>query len=185
MPGRADCCGTGTSFEASRWLSLDPCGLFCVSCSFGVHIYATTVIILFLITDSPVAEWLFGIIYLPLTILAIWSLIKAWRTNPGAVPMGARPLTTVKKAGAPERSIRRCHKCNDNYKPPRAHHDSVTGRCIVKFDHYCPWVGNAVGALNHKFFCLFIGYTASNCLMSIVLILIRLIGCGIVKDQIE
>lgn len=34
------------------------------------------------------------------------------------------------------RGIRRCRKCNDNYKPPRAHHDSVTGRCIVKFDHF-------------------------------------------------
>jgi len=31
------------------------------------------------------------------------------------------------------RFIRRCRKCNDNYKPPRAHHDSVTGRCIVKW----------------------------------------------------
>jgi hypothetical protein len=38
--------------------------------------------------------------------------------------------------GRRDRAIRRCHKCNDNFKAPRAHHDSVTGRCIVKFDHY-------------------------------------------------
>jgi len=51
------------------------------------------------------------------------------------------------------RGIRRCRKCNDNYKPARAHHDSVTGRCVVKMDHYCPWVGNAVGIMNHKVSC--------------------------------
>lgn len=56
-------------------------------------------------------------------------------TDPGAVPMGARPLITVRRAPSGElrdttsnRAIRRCHKCNDNYKPNRAHHDSVTGR---------------------------------------------------------
>ena len=183
MTGRTVCCGAGTSFESLRWVSLDPCGLFCVSCSFGVHIYATTVIILFLVPDSLAAEILFGALYLPLTILAVWSLIKAWRTNPGAVPMGARPLTTVKKAGAPDRAIRRCHKCNDNFKPPRAHHDSVTGRCIVKFDHYCPWVGNAVGALNHKFFVLFVGYSSTTCIMSILFIFLRLMRCGVVRDD--
>ena len=37
-----------------------------------------------------------------------------------------------------KRGIRRCRKCANNYKPPRSHHDSVTGRCISKFDHFCP-----------------------------------------------
>lgn len=199
MPGRADCCGSGTSFDSKRWLSLDPCGFFCVSCSFGVHIYATTVIGLFLISDSLVAQIVYGAVYLPVTFLAVWSLFKAWRTDPGAIPMGARPLTTVKMAKStsnveeeedakpskkpPTRAIRRCHKCNDNYKPNRAHHDSVTGRCIVKFDHYCPWVGNAVGALNHKFFVLFIGYTICACLISIMIIFFRLFHCGAVHGE--
>ena len=79
--------------------------------------------------------------------------------------MGARPLPTNLSSETSSiqterdynngglrrrRGIRRCRKCNDNYKPSRAHHDSVTGRCIVKMDHYCPWVGNAVGIMNHK-----------------------------------
>jgi len=76
------------------------------------------------------------------------------------------------------RGIRRCRKCQDNYKPPRAHHDSVTGRCIVKMDHFCPWVGNAVGALNHKFFFLFILYTFTTSLLSILLLMIRFVRCG-------
>jgi hypothetical protein len=186
MPGRSECCSYGTSFEAKRWLSLDPCGFVCMSCSFGIHIYATTIIALFLIRGSLFSEILFGAIYLPLMTLAVLSLVKAWRTDPGSVPMGARPLTTVKKAtGTPskQRAIRRCPKCNDNFKPARAHHDSVTGRCIVKFDHYCPWVGNAVGALNHKFFVLFIGYSLCTCIMSICFILLRFVRCGYVRND--
>jgi hypothetical protein len=76
------------------------------------------------------------------------------------------------------RSVRRCRKCNDNYKPPRAHHDSVTGRCVVKMDHYCPWVGNAVGVMNHKFFLLFLLYTFLCCASAIPIIVMKFIKCN-------
>lgn len=147
MTGRGDIfCGRfGTSFEAKRWLSLDPCGLFCITCSLSIHVFALAVIALFLIQHSVVSRSIFYAVYCPAAFMALWSLHTAWTTNPGAVPFGARPLTTVKRAGGVQksRSIRRCAKCNDNYKPPRAHHDSVTGRCIVKMDHYwyvCDWL---------------------------------------------
>lgn len=29
-----------------------------------------------------------------------------------------------------------CHKCSD-YKPPRAHHCSACGVCVLKMDHHC------------------------------------------------
>jgi hypothetical protein len=44
-------------------------------------------------------------------------------------------------------------------------------------------VGNAVGALNHKFFVLFVGYTMCTCILSLVLILIRGIHCGWAPDD--
>jgi palmitoyltransferase len=31
---------------------------------------------------------------------------------------------------------RYCRKCQA-WKPPRAHHDSMTGRCVLRMDHYC------------------------------------------------
>mmetsp|Transcript_50625 Transcript_50625/g.122171 ORF Transcript_50625/g.122171 Transcript_50625/m.122171 type:complete len:490 (-) Transcript_50625:91-1560(-) len=218
MPGRKDVCGSrfGTSFEARRWLSLDVCGTFGIWFSFTIHMFAFVVIVMHLISGSMAATAVFLLLYTPSTIMAIWSLGKAYLTDPGAVPLGARPLVTVKRAQSQsstisnegdngngengdsdptqqsqrpqkrqqprqqprKRAIRRCHKCNDNYKPNRAHHDSVTGRCIVKFDHFCPWVGNAVGALNHKFFVLFVGYTLISCCFSVVLISMRGVHCG-------
>ena len=110
--------------------------------------------------------------------------------------MGARPLVTIRRASSStldesnsngggggsnnqrKRALRRCPKCNDNFKPARAHHDSVTGRCIVKFDHACPWVGNAIGAMNHKFFVQFVGYTMTSCFFSLCLIGLRTLYCG-------
>jgi len=147
--GRADCFSVGTAFGSSKWLSLNPCGFFGISCSFAVHIFAVITAGTYLISGSFFAQAVYVLLYLPLSFMALWSLFMAWTTDPGAVPMGARPLVTVRRAGSQEmssgkqqqqqsrkRALARCQKCNDNYKPNRAHHDSVTGRCIVKFDHY-------------------------------------------------
>jgi hypothetical protein len=86
--------------------------------------------------------------------MAIINLFQAQHTNPGAVPLGARPileeddndknsassslLSRIEGAQHPKKKIRirRCHKCKNNFKPARAHHDSVTGRCIVKFGKF-------------------------------------------------
>jgi hypothetical protein len=75
------------------------------------------------------------------------------------------------------RKRRWCSRCKA-FKPQRAHHDSVTGRCIVKLDHYCPWVNNAVGVFNHKFFLLFVLYTCLQCGYSLSLVLGRFVDCA-------
>jgi palmitoyltransferase len=41
-------------------------------------------------------------------------------------------------------------------RPLRAKHCSVTGRCVALFDHFCPWVGNAIGAGNRALFAAFL-----------------------------
>jgi hypothetical protein len=148
MGGRKDirfCPGSrvfGTSFEATHWRSLDVCGCFGVTATLCVHLFAYITIAINLIEGSMLSTALFLLVYTPVAGLAISSLYMAWSTDPGAVPLGARPLVTVRRAGSREdqasansrqRALRRCHKCNDNFKPNRAHHDSVTGRCIGAF----------------------------------------------------
>jgi len=41
-------------------------------------------------------------------------------------------------------------------KPFRAHHCRICGTCVLKYDHHCPWIGQCVGARNHKFFVNFL-----------------------------
>ncbi|KAK6745633.1 hypothetical protein RB195_012009 [Necator americanus] len=61
------------------------------------------------------------------------------------------------------RGIRYCPKCRC-IKPDRAHHCSICGQCVLKFDHHCPWVNNCVNFYNYKFFLLFLGYGFIFCL---------------------
>ncbi|EKX48890.1 hypothetical protein GUITHDRAFT_68523, partial [Guillardia theta CCMP2712] len=63
-----------------------------------------------------------------------------------------------------------CSTCRIR-KPLRSKHCKFCGRCVAKFDHHCPWIGNCVGwdrtntcdfsfsrsYRNHPLFVLFLG----------------------------
>ena len=48
-----------------------------------------------------------------------------------------------------------CHSCHIT-KPIRSKHCRVTRRCVLMFDHYCPFVGNAVGLYNYRYFFMYL-----------------------------
>merc|ERR1712021_216330 len=58
-------------------------------------------------------------------------------------------------------TVRICRKSKPAmYKPDRAHYCRVMQRCVLKMDHFCPWLNNCIGFYNHKFFVLFVAYMA-------------------------
>jgi len=60
-----------------------------------------------------------------------------------------------------------CSECA-NWKPDRAHHSRDVGRCVRKFDHFCPWVGGVVAENSFKFFLQFVTYTWWYCTFLLV-----------------
>jgi len=155
----------GTSADARVWLCLDCCGLVCACVSQAIIGFSMAAVSRDLArhgTGLLVAVHL--LLFNAVGGLASFSHLRAMLSDPGAVPKSAAPLARDEErarlaasaaSGYRTRAKGWCHRCA-SYKPPRAHHDSVTNRCIVKMDHYCPWTNNAIGVRNHKFFILFI-----------------------------
>lgn len=76
----------------------------------------------------------------------IFHYVMAVYTHPGTPPSQDVPEIV---------SI--CKKCISP-KPPRTHHCTICGKCILKMDHHCPWLNNCVGHHNHRYFFLFCVY---------------------------
>lgn len=57
-----------------------------------------------------------------------------------------------------------------NWKPDRSHHCSEQNRCILKFDHFCPWVGGVVSETSFKFFIQFTFYAALYTLETLIVV---------------
>merc|ERR1719272_1735996 len=83
---------------------------------------------------------------------AAWAYTGDGRMGDTAV--AAMNLQEMKKSG----DRRHCKWCG-KYKPDRCHHCRVCRTCILKMDHYCPWIRNCVGFRNYKFFFLLITYS--------------------------
>jgi len=100
-------------------------------------------------------------------LLAFWSYLATALTDPGtqkspewiawanrasvgeALPAGYQ-APRCWMPGSPAF----CGKCVA-WRPERAHHCKALGTCVLRMDHFCPWIGNCVGFRNHKqFVCM-------------------------------
>uniref|UniRef100_A0A6B2LFU5 Palmitoyltransferase n=1 Tax=Arcella intermedia TaxID=1963864 RepID=A0A6B2LFU5_9EUKA len=86
-------------------------------------------------------------------VLAVVAFYKSHRSEPGYVDYDwyhSYPADYLS-------TLQYCPTC-EMPRPPRSSHCKDLGRCILRYDHFCPWIANAVGLQNHKYFILLIIY---------------------------
>ena len=176
----------GTHEGALIWLNITDCiGIIFASLVWIATLYAFSCWIVFYMSGQiSVVSFLPAIL---LIFMALWSHLATMMGDPGAVPWNAHPIERDRKSGA---KLHVCGHC-DSYKPPLAHHDRVSGRCISRMDHFCPWMNNAIGAGNQKNFILFLIYTDLASLYMYTIVAIHLVdddiaftGTGLVLARV-
>jgi palmitoyltransferase len=59
-----------------------------------------------------------------------------------------------------------CPEC-EVIRTPRSRHCTICDKCVLRFDHHCPWINNCVGAGNHAWFLVFILVATASSALSL------------------
>ncbi|XP_046671938.1 palmitoyltransferase Hip14 [Homalodisca vitripennis] len=121
---------------------------------------------------APAVDFLESLLFLTSSLLLWHFFVKSWRGDPGIIATTQdqkfRTIIELAERGGFEPQWF-CSSCLVR-KPIRSKHCSLCNRCVAKFDHHCPWVGNCIGARNHRYF---MGYL----LMLLTMCVFLLYGC--------
>ena len=68
--------------------------------------------------------------------------------------------------------------------PPHASWSSAVGGIVLDMDHYCPWINNTVGLMNHRYFVQFLIYSTAICIFTMLESIIILYYAKSVPDAL-
>jgi hypothetical protein len=101
-------------------------------------------------TTAPSALWAYAVI-------AFVSWLRVYAADPGVV--SAETFEALKSTYPYDGVLfvmgKECQTCG-HAKLPRTKHDRTIGKCVIRYDHYCGWTGNAIGLYNTGRFLFFL-----------------------------
>ena len=154
--------GSSVLFFDDRFMNLLPLGIY-FGTKFWIYYTWFTYVQMFV---SPLTTVMF---VLGGTALA-YCFMKAWRSDPGIIrtSQDVKYRTLIELAendGFDPVSF--CSSCLVR-RPIRSKHCSVCDKCVARFDHHCPWVGNCIGEKNHTYFIFYLLLTSALTLTSVL-----------------
>lgn len=157
-------CGGLCLIANTGWKNLTPISVFMITLPAMCWFY-------FLSSEinervAPAFSYLIGIF----CGFALLFLFITMLTEPGILPTITIEEYTEDNPDVPMRVLSKVILDGREYdlKRFRAKFSRYTANCIENFDHYCPWVGNAIGKRNYRYFFFFM----SNCLILSLLVAI-------------
>ena len=97
--------------------------------------------------------------FLVIILLQILLFVIISNKDPGFIHKGKWSLLDLCKANDSETI---CSECIVK-RIPRSRHCQSCDKCVEKFDHHCPWVGNCVAKRNYRQFIGFLSSTSGLC----------------------
>uniref|UniRef100_A0A6G1SP07 Palmitoyltransferase n=1 Tax=Aceria tosichella TaxID=561515 RepID=A0A6G1SP07_9ACAR len=150
----------------------------CLSTNFPVAVYLAITFWLYYTLISYLTLFIlnssFLLILVPLTAtIQAYTYYRCWLTDPGValIDRGQQVNTIIKMAEVDGFFDAKnfCSTCLIR-KPLRSKHCSHCNKCVARFDHHCPWVGNCIGSKNHRHFIWFLFSVTINLLVFLYLV---------------